>query len=488
MATLERLRFDNSYARLHPSLYQVVEPTPLSNPYLVAFNPDAAALVDLDPASRDDPDAPRYLSGSKRLPGAEPIAMLYAGHQFGVWVPQLGDGRAILLGQAVNARGERWDLHLKGAGQTRFSRMGDGRAVLRSTVREYLASEALHALGIPTTRALSIVGSDDPVYRETTETAATLIRMAPSHVRFGSFQVLAARGQRDRIEELADYLIGHHHPDLIGAPDRFRHWFEWVVERTAELVARWTAVGFAHGVLNTDNMSVLGLTLDYGPYGFVEAYDPGFICNHSDDQGRYAFDQQPAIGLWNLARFAEALVPLLSVEEANQALERYPSRFEAAYAELIRAKLGLRVPREEDSPLVGEMLAIMAANHVDFTNWFRSLADLSSDAGTAPPWLRERVHDGDRLDAWVARYGERLRIEARPDQERGEAMRRVNPKYVLRNYLAQQAIERAQAKDYSEVERLWSLFRRPFDDQPEMSRYAEPAPVWARDLQVSCSS
>ena len=488
MPSLEDLRFDNSYARLHPSLYQAVEPTPLPNPYLVAFNPDGAALLDLDPASREHPNAAAYLSGSKRLPGAEPVAMLYAGHQFGVWVPQLGDGRAILLGQAVNARGEHWDLHLKGGGQTRFSRMGDGRAVLRSTIREYLASEALHALGIPTTRALSIVGSDDPVYRETAETAATLIRLAPSHVRFGSFQVLASRGQRERLEELADYVIGRHHPDLAGAPDRYHRWLQWVVDRTAELIAKWTAVGFAHGVLNTDNMSVLGLTLDYGPYGFVEGYDPGFICNHSDDHGRYAFDQQPAVGLWNLARFAEALIPLVTVEEANLALERYQSRFEATYIELIRAKLGLAVAREEDAALVGEMLALMATSRVDFTHWFRSLGDLPSGVTSAPEWLRAMVPDGGQLDARVARYGARLRVEGRPDLERRDATRRVNPKFVLRNYLAQQAIERAQAKDYSEIERVWSLLRSPFDEHPELAGYAEPAPAWARDLQVSCSS
>ncbi len=488
MVSFRDIRFDNSYARLHPSLFEVVSPTPLSNPYLIAFNPDAAALLDLDPEARDDPDAAAYLSGAIRLPGAEPVAMLYAGHQFGVWVPQLGDGRAILLGQAVNSRGERWDLHLKGAGQTRFSRMGDGRAVLRSTIREYLASEAMHALGIATTRALAIVGSDDPVYRETPETAATLIRMAPSHVRFGSFQVLAARGLHPRVTELADYVIGEHQPDLTGAPDRYRLWLEGIVERTADLIARWTAVGFAHGVLNTDNMSVLGLTLDYGPYGFMEEYDPGFICNHSDDHGRYAFDRQPAIGLWNLARFAESLIPLVSAEEANLALERYPSRFQASYAELMRAKLGLTTARDEDAALVGEMLAIMAANRVDFTRWFRSLGDLPRDAAATPEWLRTMVPDGERLDRWVGQYLDRLRVEAVPDRERQAATRGVNPKYVLRNYLAHQAIERAQSKDYSEIERLWSLLRHPYDEQPEMDRYASPAPAWARDLAVSCSS
>jgi hypothetical protein len=488
MRSLGDLRFDNRYARLHSSLYQVVRPTPLPNPRLVAFNPDAAALLDLDPAAATDPDTALYLSGGKPIPGGEPIAMLYAGHQFGVWVPELGDGRAILLGQVRNQRDELWDLHLKGAGTTRYSRMGDGRAVLRSTIREYLASEAMAGLGIPTTRALSIVGSDEPVYRERTETAAALVRLAPSHVRFGTFQVLAARAERDRIVELADYLIQHHHRELMGGPDRYRLWLQWVVERTAELIARWTAVGFAHGVLNTDNMSVHGLTLDYGPYGFIERYQPGFICNHSDEEGRYAFDRQPAIGLWNLARFAEALIPLLTIEEANLALERYPARFEACYGGLIREKLGLVTARDDDPELVGEMLALMADHQVDFTTWFRSLGDLPALATEAPDWLRAMVSDRDRLDNWVVRFAGRLRVEGRADPERQVATQRVNPRYILRNYLAQHAIERAEAGDDGEIERLWSLLRDPYRDQPGMERYAEPAPRWASELVVSCSS
>ncbi len=482
------LPFDNWFARLHPAFYEVVDPTPLNHPYLVAFNPDAARLIELEPSAVDHPDAAAYLSGAKRMPGAEPLAMIYAGHQFGVWVAQLGDGRAILLGQVTNHHGEHWDVQLKGSGMTRFSRMGDGRAVLRSSIREYLASEAMHGLGIPTTRALAIVGSDDPVYRETPETAATLIRLAPSHIRFGSFQIFAARGQPERSRELADHVFERHEPDLVGRPDRYERWLERVVDRTAQLMAEWMAVGFAHGVMNTDNMSVLGLTIDYGPYGFMETYEPGFICNHSDHEGRYAFDRQPAIGLWNLARFAESLLELVSYEAANEALSRYPTAFDQRYGELMRSKLGLTTAAADDTALIGELLSLMAANQVDYTNWFRRLGAIPSDAVAAPESLRSMVHDLARLDAWTASYAARLQSEGRPDVERAADMARVNPKYVLRNYLAQGAIDAALRKDYSEIESLRKVLAAPFDEHPDQARYAEPAPPWARDLVVSCSS
>ena len=480
MRSLVNLDFDNSFARLHPSFYEVVEPTPLSEPHVVAFNPDAAELIDLDPGAVKDPDAARYLSGGLRLPGAEPVAALYAGHQFGVWVPQLGDGRAILLGEARNSGGERWDLQLKGSGQTKFSRMGDGRAVLRSTIREYLACEAMSGLGIPTTRALAIVGSPDPVYRETVETAATVIRMAPTHVRFGSFQVLAARGLTERITELAEYVIGHHHQELVGLPNRYQHWLDIVVSRTAELMAAWMAVGFAHGVMNTDNMSVLGLTLDYGPYGFLEETDPGLICNHSDHEGRYAFDQQPAVGLWNVTRFAESLLDLIPIDDANASLTRYAGVFEASSGCRMRQKLGLETEQPEDPALIAEMLSLMAANRVDYTQWFRGL--------TEPMSLRTVVHDLERFDAWVARYTERLTVEHRDPSERRAGMNRTNPAYVLRNHLAQRAIAKAEQGDFSEIEKLHGILRRPFDDQPEHAGYAESASPTERGIVVSCSS
>ena len=323
-------------------------PTPLPDPVLVHFNADAAALIDLDPAEAARPEFLRHASGAEPIPGSDPVAMLYAGHQFGSFVPQLGDGRAILLGEVVNARGERWDLHLKGSGPTPFSRGFDGRSVLRSAIREYLCGEALHALGIPTTRALCIVGSPEPVRRETVETAASIIRMAPTHVRIGSFEVFASRGQEDFLRTLADYTIELHFPELIGLEDRYARMLETVSRRTASLMAQWQAVGFTHGVMNTDNFSITGLTIDYGPYAFMEAFEGNFIPNHSDPEGRYAYSQQPAIGQWNVSALAQALLPLMPREQAVAAFDTYVPAWEEAYARVMRDKLGLETAQPGD--------------------------------------------------------------------------------------------------------------------------------------------
>ena len=491
------LDFDNSYRRLPPAFYQVVDPTPLPAPYLVSFNPDAAALVDLDPRSADDPLFPEYIAGGRPIPGAEPIAAIYAGHQFGVWVPQLGDGRAILLAEARNARGERWDLQVKGAGPTAFSRMGDGRAVLRSSIREYLCSEAMHHLGVPTTRALCIVGSDAPVYRETTETAAVIVRMAPTHVRFGTFQLFASRGQHDHVRSLADYVIDAHYAHLSGEPDRHVRFLAEVVERTARLMAHWTSVGFVHGVMNTDNMSILGLTIDYGPFGFLDAFDAGFICNHSDPYGRYAFDQQPNVGLWNCARLAESLLSLVDREQAVAALDGYAAAYTTRYAELMRARLGLATVEPEDDGLIADLLALMHADGADYTRTFRALGAFRADADAAAdpyallgarPVVRELFDDGAAFDAWAGRYADRLRREGSVDAERQPRMDRANPKYVLRNYLAQRAIALAERREYSEIERLLTILRDPFAEHPAYERYAAEPPVEEREVVVSCSS
>ena len=506
MPPLTGLAFENSYARLHPAFYEVVDPTPLPEPHLVAFNSGAAALLDLDPGASADPGLPLYLSGAKRLPGAEPIAQAYAGHQFGVWVPRLGDGRAFLLGEVRNAHGESWDLHLKGGGQTRFSRGGDGRSVLRSTIREYLASEALHGLGIPTTRALAVVGSELPVVRERVETAATLLRLAPSHVRFGTFQYFAAQGRTDRVRELADHVIGRHFPELDDAreDDRYHRWFGEVCRRTGSLIARWMAAGFAHGVLNTDNMSVLGVTLDYGPYGFLDGYDAGFISNHSDTEGRYAFDRQPAVGLWNCARFGEALLGLAGkggeiasaaspprddwLEGWEAELERYREAFDREYGRLMRAKLGLATEREDDAALVGEALALLQEGRVDYTRFFRRLNCVNSQQSTVNSRVTTLFADRAGIEAWLERYSARLRAEGSVDAERAERMRRANPKYVLRNWVAQEAIEAALRKEFELVEALRRVFAAPFDQHPGMERYARPPAAGAPDLTVSCSS
>ncbi|MFZ5660218.1 MAG: protein adenylyltransferase SelO [Pseudomonadota bacterium] len=489
MRPLEDLDFDNSFARLPEPFYSRVMPTPVPAPELLSYNETAAALLDLDPREAQRPEFVEYFSGNRPLPGSEPLAALYAGHQFGHYVPQLGDGRAILLGEVRNRAGERWELQLKGAGRTPYSRGGDGRAVLRSTIREYLCSEAMHGLGIPSTRALCIVGSELEVYRESVERGAVLLRLAPSHVRFGSFEVFFYRDQHAELKLLADYVIERHYPELADGDDRYVRFFQEVVLRTARLLAQWQAVGFAHGVMNTDNMSILGLTLDYGPFGFLDRYDPGFICNHSDHAGRYAFDRQPQIGLWNLTALAQALSPLVPVEAAREALGRYGPAYATHYVELMCAKLGLRDHTREDIPLVTDLLQLLHASQVDYTGFFRALGGFSTETAAANAPLRDLFIDRVAFDAWAARYRTRLLADGSPDGERKARMARVNPKYVLRNYLAQIAIDRAvEARDYSEIDRLLALLRRPYDEQPDMQAYAAPPPDWAQHIQVSCSS
>ena len=451
------------------------------------------------------------MAGNRPLPGGQTLSMLYSGHQFGVYVPQLGDGRAILIGQVRNAHGELWELQLKGAGKTPYSRFGDGRAVLRSTLREYLCGETMHGLGIPTTRALCIVGSPDPVQRETVESAAVLCRMAPSHLRFGNFEVFYYRGEHDKLAPLADYVIQNYFPGLVapegapttplvGAPlgatarrDVYRVWLTEVVERTAKLVAQWQGVGFCHGVMNSDNMSILGLTLDYGPYGFMEAFDAHWICNHSDDNGRYAYDQQPGIAHWNCSRLLQATLPLLdavpekAIEIAYEVLDRFGKTFVPENLALWRAKLGLRDAREDDPALVNALLTVLDRSKADFTTVFRLLAAVRTDSDAAPA-VRDHVLDVAAFDAWLADYRARLRAEQSEDAARAARMNRVNPKYVLRNHLAQAAIDKAQAGDYREIETLRALLARPFDEQAGLERYAAPPPPGTQKVEVSCSS
>jgi uncharacterized protein YdiU (UPF0061 family) len=498
------MKHDPRILALGGDYYSVVAPTPLPEPRLVAFNPDAAALIGLDASAAREPAFVDAMAGNAPLPGGVSLSMLYAGHQFGVFVPQLGDGRALLVGQVRNAKGELWELQLKGAGKTPYSRFGDGRAVLRSTIREYLCGEAMHGLGIPTTRALCIVGSNEPVQRETVETAAVLCRMAPSHLRFGNFEVFYYRGEHERLAPLADYVIDNYFQDLsrqsgaptrtdaptpesaVGAPlrrDLYQAWLTEVVERTARLMAQWQAVGFCHGVMNTDNMSLLGLTLDYGPYGFMEQFESHWICNHSDEAGRYAYDQQPAVGHWNCAKLLQATLPLLdaepekAIEVAYGILERYGHAFVAENLARWRAKLGLREPRDTDPALVNALLNVLDRSRADFTTVFRALA--------APEAARDHVADVAAYDTWLADYRARLAGEQSDDAERAARMNRVNPKYVLRNHLAQAAIEKAQAGDHAEIEALRALLSRPFDEQPGMGRYTQPG---TQRIEVSCSS
>ncbi|HVT34537.1 MAG TPA: YdiU family protein, partial [Nevskiaceae bacterium] len=463
---LDSLPLDNRYARLPVDYHSHVAPTPLPAPRLLHFNEEAARLIDLDPREAQRPEFAEIFGGNRPLPGGDPVSMLYAGHQFGVWVPQLGDGRAILLGQVRNSRGDSWDLQLKGAGPTPYSRHADGRAVLRSSVREYLCGEAMHHLGIPTTRALCVVTSPAPVRRETIETAAVICRMAPSHVRFGNFEVFYYRNQHALLKPLADHVIAEHYPQHAGD---YAAWLGEVVERTARLMAMWQAVGFCHGVMNTDNMSVLGITLDYGPYGFMDGFEAGHICNHSDDGGRYAYDQQPMIGHWNCSRLVQACLPLLhetperAVEIGSAILDRYPPAYAKEMMARWLSKLGLREERDGDVPLVNRWLHLLDSGRSDFTRSFRALAQVGTRADAPAPALRDEMVNLAAFDAWLAQYRERLRAEHSDDADRAARMNQVNPKYVLRNHLAQAAIDAAQQGSAAEIDRLMQLLRRPYD-------------------------
>ncbi len=492
--SLTALPLDNRYARLGEVYGSRVMPTPLRQPRLLHVNTEVAALLELDPAELHSAMFTDLFSGNAPLPGGEPVAMLYAGHQFGVWVSQLGDGRAILLGQTRDRQGRSWDLQLKGAGPTPYSRFADGRAVLRSSVREYLCGEALHHLGIPTTRALSLISADDRVRRETLEPAAVICRVAPSHVRFGSFEVFFYRQQYQHLQPLADHVIDEHFPELRQRPDRYAAWLGEVIERTAKLIAQWQSVGFCHGVMNTDNMSILGLTLDFGPYGFIDGFDARHICNHSDEGGRYAYDQQPQIGHWNCSRLVQACLPLLdenperAVELGQALLERYGPVYAESMTQRWRDKFGFGVAQEGDIELINRFMTLLHRGHSDFTRCFRALASVRSDRDEVPTALRDQIHDLDSFDPWLQDYRARLRQETRSDDARASAMNAVNPKFVLRNHLAQAAIADAERGSHLEIERLLHILSRPYDEQPEHEAYAAEPPPEVRHIAVSCSS
>ena len=465
-------------------------------PHWVATSDDCAALLDwpADWATRDDWRAIDVLTGRATWPGMQTMATVYSGHQFGVWAGQLGDGRALLLGEWQSQAGApSFELQLKGAGRTPYSRMGDGRAVLRSSIREFLCSEAMHALGVPTTRALAVAGSALPVMRETTETGAVVTRVAPSFLRFGHFEHFAHSNQHDALRRLVDFTIATYFPDLVDGKDGLdplHAWLAEVVRRTAAMVAHWQAVGFAHGVMNTDNMSILGLTIDYGPFGFLDGYDPGHICNHSDSGGRYAFGRQPQVAWWNLHALGHALKPLCDDPDTTlpAVLDTFGDQFIEAYSDHMRAKLGLVLAQDGDKALLEDLLSLMAGERVDHTIAFRALAAFDRGAGATPPAFRDHFIDRSVSDAWGQRYLRRLDAETRSDADRQAAMNRVNPKYILRNHLAQAAIDQASRGDFAEVRALHELLRRPCDEQPENARYAALPPDWARHIEVSCSS
>lgn len=463
-------------------------PTPLPAPHFIAASAPAASLVGLDPAALARPDFVELFTGNKVAVRSQPLSAVYSGHQFGVWAGQLGDGRAITLGDIATAGGPM-ELQLKGAGRTPYSRMGDGRAVLRSSLREFLCSEAMAALGIPTTRALVVTGSPQQVARENIETAAVVTRMAPTFVRFGSFEHWAARERIDELRTLADHVIGRFYPELAGAANPYKELLAEVTRRTARMIAHWQAVGFMHGVMNTDNMSILGLTLDYGPFGFMEAFDAKHICNHTDQGGRYSYANQVPVGHWNCYALGNALLPLIGEPEvAEEALDAYRPEFGRQLDALLHAKLGLRETRDGDAALFDAMFGLLQDNHADFTLFFRRLGALALDDPGRDEPLRDLFIDRPAFDAWAATYRARLRQEGSGDAARRAAMDAVNPKYILRNYLAQVAIEQAQNGDFGGVHRLLAVLERPFDEQPENESYAALPPDWAAHLEVSCSS
>jgi len=478
----------NQFAQLGPPFFSRVTAAPLPEPYLVAASDETARLLGIDPAALESPPWLAALSGNQVLPDSTPLAAVYSGHQFGVWAGQLGDGRALLLGD-VAVGSTRFELQLKGAGLTPYSRMGDGRAVLRSSIREYLCSEAMAALGIPTTRALAVVGSDLPVFRESVETAAVVTRVAESFVRFGSFEHWYAAQDSERLRQLADYVIATSYPELSQDPSPYAALLREVTGRSARLVAKWQAVGFCHGVLNTDNMSILGQTLDYGPFGFLEAFDWGWICNHSDHQGRYAYGAQPEIVHWNLFCLGQALLPLIgSVDDTKAALAGFEGAYDVAMGNELRGKLGLAGESADDALLIDSLYNLLQANHPDYTTFFRQLSNISKEGPGQDAVITDLLLDRDAGSAWLELYRKSLSRDARPDADRKLAMDGVNPKYVLRNYLAEVAIRAAQQHDFSEIARLATVLARPFDEQPEASAYAALPPDWAEGLEVSCSS
>ncbi|SFN39718.1 hypothetical protein SAMN05428971_1292 [Candidatus Pantoea varia] len=476
--------FDNTWFRELTGCYTALNPTPLTGGRLLYHNAPLATSMGLD-SELFAGNGHDVWHGAALLPGMQPLAQVYSGHQFGVWAGQLGDGRGILLGEQRLDDGSKLDWHLKGAGLTPYSRMGDGRAVIRSSVREFLASEALHHLGIPTTRALTLSIGDEPVYRETTERGAMLMRISPSHLRFGHFEHFFYSQQQDKVQQLADYAIRHHWPHLEEEADRYQQWFTDIVLRTALLIALWQSVGFAHGVMNTDNMSILGLTIDYGPFGFLDDYQPDFICNHSDYQGRYSFENQPMIGMWNLNRLAHALSGLLTTEQLRTALSAYEPELMRVWGERMRAKLGLLTQQSSDNQILTDLLALMTQEHSDYTLTFRMLSETQQAESRSP--LRDEFIDREAFDGWYQRYRSRLTDEQVSDAERQAVMKASNPAVILRNYLAQQAIEEAERGEQGALARLHQALQQPFSDETA-AEYRQRPPDWGKTLEVSCSS
>ncbi len=489
-----RLPFDNSYARMPDRFFTRTKPTGVAAPVLLKLNRLLAEKLGFDPEWLSSPEGVAMLSGNRLPETAEPIASAYAGHQFGNFVPQLGDGRAILLGEVVDIRGRRRDVQLKGSGPTPFSRRGDGRAALGPVLREYVVSEAMHALGIPTTRSLAAVSTGEPVYRETVLPGAVLTRVASSHIRVGTFQFFAARGDTQGVKLLADHAIARHYPEAANAENPYAALLDAVISAQASLVARWLGVGFIHGVMNTDNTSVSGETIDYGPCAFLDAYNPAQVFSSIDAHGRYAYANQPRIAQWNLARLAETLLPLLDANEdeavgkAEALIGEFRPRFEAAYLAVLRQKLGLFTARPEDQPLAEGFLALMAAQAADFTLAFRALSDAAAGEEQEAE-LRAVFAEPEALKPWLDRWRGRLGQEPHSPSERADAMRAVNPRFTPRNHRIEAMIQAAlNDADFAPFEDLLAVLARPYDDQPGREAFAMPPQPDERVLQTFCGT
>jgi serine/tyrosine/threonine adenylyltransferase len=482
-----------SFAALGTAFHTRLDAQPMPSPAWVARSQALARELGLSEEWMNSGEALATLTGNAKAKGSEPLASVYSGHQFGVWAGQLGDGRALLLGELTAPDGHPWEIQLKGAGLTPYSRMGDGRAVLRSSIREFLCSEAMHGLGIPTTRALAVTGSPQPVRREEMETAAVVTRCAPSFIRFGHFEHFSYSGQHAELKALADYVIGRFYAECQGAANPYAALLQAVSERTAKMIAQWQAVGFCHGVMNTDNMSILGLTIDYGPFQFLDAFDPNHICNHSDERGRYAYNKQPNIAYWNLFCLGQALMPLIREVEPDDdaaqaaalgALEPYKSIFPRELQSRMAAKLGFEQLHEGQREIIENILKLLAADRVDYTIFWRRLSHATSAREYTP--VRDLFLDRAAFDAWL------LSLQEHSNQsgcaQSADLMLKTNPIYVLRNHLGEVAIRAAKLGDFSEVQSLLSLLEHPYTEQSGKDSYAGFPPDWAASIEISCSS
>ncbi|WP_339723500.1 YdiU family protein [uncultured Paraglaciecola sp.] len=483
------MKLDHSFAEELTALASEVKPNKLINSHLVAFNQELATELGLPTEWQEETELFNTLYTQEGLLNRRTVAQKYGGHQFGHWNPELGDGRGLLLAEAIDKQKQRWDLHLKGAGPTPYSRFADGRAVLRSTIREYLASEALFYLGIPTSRALCLITSDEPVYREKQERAAKMIRVCQSHLRFGHFEYFYHSKQPQKLQSLFDYCFKYHFTECAKAESPYLALLEKIVQDTAKLIAKWQAFGFNHGVMNTDNMSIHGITFDYGPYAFLDDFEPTFICNHSDPQGRYSFDSQPGVGLWNLNALAQSFTPYLEIEQIKQALSTYEGILLKEYSTLMHHKLGL-VPSaansETHAQIINVWLDMLAAEKKDYSVTFRQLCqfDILDDNQN----LRDQFINRERFDDWAKQYALALSKQGIRQTQRQTQMRHHNPHIMLRNYLAQQVIDRAEEGNFEMFHQFIAALKKPYEEIEEYQKFSAPPPDWGKQLEISCSS